>query len=87
MANITIRGLEESTKNKLRVRAALRQRSMEAEAREILRDALDGTEQADADLAARIVGRFQSLGGMDLKIAPREPLREPPRLATRMRRK
>ena len=28
MANITIRGLEESTNNKLRVRAALRQRSM-----------------------------------------------------------
>ena len=87
MANITIRGLEESTKNKLRVRAALRQRSMEAEARQILRDALDGTEDADADLAARIVGRFRPLGGVELKIAPREPVRDPHELTKRVRRK
>ncbi len=87
MANITIRGLEESTKNKLRVRAALRQRSMEAEARQILRDALADTEEADANLAARIVGRFQPLGGVDLEIAPREPLREPRKVTKRARRR
>jgi plasmid stability protein len=41
MASITIRGLDEHTKKRLRVRAARNGRSMEAEAREILRLALE----------------------------------------------
>ena len=40
MASITIRNLEETTKRKLKVRAAINGRSMEQEAREILKSAL-----------------------------------------------
>ena len=40
MASITIRKLEETTKRKLKVRAAMHGRSMEQEAREILKSAL-----------------------------------------------
>ena len=40
MASITIRNLDEAVKRKLRLRAAHRNRSMEDEARDILRTAL-----------------------------------------------
>ena len=40
MASITIRNLEEATKRKLKIRAAMNGRSMEQEAREILKSAL-----------------------------------------------
>ena len=40
MASITIRNLDEAVKRKLRLRAAQRNRSMEDEARDILRTAL-----------------------------------------------
>jgi plasmid stability protein len=42
MATLTIRQLDEKTKTRLRVRAAHHGRSMEEEAREILRSALTG---------------------------------------------
>src|SRR6266852_4357817 len=45
MASITIRQLEENTKRKLRMRAALHGRSMEQEAREILKTALNQPEE------------------------------------------
>ncbi len=67
MASITIRQLEENTKRKLRMRAALHGRSMEQEAREI--------EQPD--LAEAIRRRFAKYGGVELKIPPREPIPEP----------
>lgn len=40
---LTIRNLDQTVKQKLRLRAASHQRSMEAEAREILRKALEET--------------------------------------------
>ena len=42
MASITIRNLDEETKRRLRIRAARHERSMEEEARNILRSALAG---------------------------------------------
>ena len=41
MASITVRNLEEGLKRRLRIRAAENGRSMEQEARDILRAALD----------------------------------------------
>jgi plasmid stability protein len=79
MASITIRGLDEQTKNLLRIRAAHRRRSMEEEARQILREALRQGEQAPTDLGARIHARFKVLGGVELEIPSREAVREPPR--------
>ena len=77
MASITIRQLEESTKRKLRMRAASHGRSMEQEAREILKAALSQPEQSGKDLVASIRRRFAPLGGVDLKIPRRGPIRDP----------
>jgi len=76
MASITIRRLPETTKRKLRMRAASHGRSMEQEAREILTVALSQPEQQPKDLVASIRRRFAKYGGVDLKIPPREPIPE-----------
>jgi plasmid stability protein len=78
MASITIRNLDARTKARLRVRAAHRQRSMEEEARNILRTALAEIDAAPHDLGAAIGARFRPLGGVDLALPAREPMREPP---------
>jgi len=44
LANLTIRNLDEATKQALRIRAALSGVSMEEEARRILKAALGGTQ-------------------------------------------
>lgn len=80
MASITIRNLDAHTKARLRVRAAHRQRSMEEEARNILRTALAENDAAPRDLGAAIGARFRPLGGVDLALPAREPMREPPRV-------
>ena len=78
MASITVRNLDEGVKTRLRVRAARRGRSMEDEAREILRTALATAGDASPDLATSICRRFAVIGGVELDIPPREPMREPP---------
>jgi len=80
MASITIRGLDEATKARLRVRAAHHGRSMEAEAREILRLSLTAENGAHRNLAESIRARLAALGGVELPDLPREPLRRLPRL-------
>jgi plasmid stability protein len=77
MASITIRNLEEATKRKLKVRAALHGHSMEQEAREILRSALRTASKKPANLADAIRRRFAPLGGVELEPFPREPIRDP----------
>ncbi|GAB5470160.1 MAG: plasmid stabilization protein [Rhodospirillales bacterium] len=78
MASITIRSLDDSLKQRLRVRAAEQGRSMEEEVREILRDAL-AEPPPPRDLAAAIRRRVDPLGGFDLEVPPRERQRDPPR--------
>lgn len=78
MASITIRNLEDGLKSRLRVQAAVHGRSMEDEARDILRSALSRQTPPAANLAETIHARFAALGGADLPIAPREPMPEPP---------
>jgi antitoxin FitA len=77
MASITIRQLEETTKRKLRVRAARHGRSMEQEAREILQSALSQPEEQSKDLGKAIRDIFAPLGGVELQIPPRGPIRDP----------
>jgi plasmid stability protein len=79
MASITIRNLDEQTKARLRVRAAHHKRSMEDEARNILRAALSGAEATPGNLAQSIRRRFEPLGGVELQLPVREPMREPPK--------
>ena len=59
MASIIIRNLDEQTKTRLRVRAAHGKRSMEDEARHILRAALAEEAGVRQNLARSIQSRFQ----------------------------
>jgi plasmid stability protein len=79
MATITIRQLDDRTKTRLRVRAAHHGRSMEEEAREILRSALTGSSPARGNLAAAIQRRFAALGGVELQLPRRDAMRKAPR--------
>lgn len=80
MSSITIRNLDPAIKERLRVRAAEHGHSMEAEARRILQATLIGSARpAGRNLYERIHARFAPLGGVDLKLPPREPTRDPPR--------
>jgi plasmid stability protein len=78
MATLTIRDLDESLKQSLRVRAAHAKRSMEEEARQILRAALLPAPEPQAGLAQRVRARFAGLGDIQLPLAEREPVRPPP---------
>jgi antitoxin FitA len=78
MATLTIRGLDDDTKARLRVSAARHGRSMEAEVRAILEDALP-QQQATGGLGTRIRARFGAIGGVELEPPER---RERPRAAT-----
>jgi antitoxin FitA len=83
MASITIRQLPEATKRKLRIRAAQHGRSMEHEAREILKHELDTVPpkptkpKTGAEFVKAIRDIFEPLGGVDLEITPRGPIRDP----------
>ena len=78
MASITIRKLDDEVKTRLRMRAAGNGRSMEEEARLILREAVN-RKTGPENLASTIRARFAPLGGVELELPPREPAREPPR--------
>ncbi len=76
--SITIRKLEAGLKQKLRMRAAAHGRSMEEEAREILRVALASEPGSGKQLVESIRRRFSRAGYVELKAPIREPMREPP---------
>ena len=78
MAGLTIRNLDDSVKTKLRVRAAKHGRSMEEEARTMLRAALAETPPQTENLAQAMGRLFGRLGGMELELPPREKMPEPP---------
>ena len=78
MASITIRNLDDDVRARLRIRAAEHGRSMEEEVRIILRDAVSNAESAPRDLAAFTRECFAPLGGVELEIPLRGPMREPP---------
>ena len=77
MASIIIRQLPEATKRKLRIRAAQNGRSMEQEAREILKSELTKPAEQSKDLGKVIRDIFTPLGGVELDIPPRGPIRDP----------
>jgi plasmid stability protein len=69
MAAVTIRRLDDSVKERLRVRAAQHGRSMEAEIRAILADAV--AEDDQPGLFQVLGDRFQAVGGVDLELPER----------------
>ncbi len=89
MASITIRRLDDDVKARLRIRAAEHRRSMEEEARIILRQAVmpgplfagspaHCKSPAPRDLAAFTRECFAPFGGVELELPPRGLMREPP---------
>ena len=77
MANLTIRSLDDDVKTRLRLRAAKHHRSMEEEVRIILRDAVKHERTGPRDLAKFTRECFASLGGVELELPPRGPIRTP----------
>jgi antitoxin FitA len=73
-STLTVRNLDDAVKGRLRVRAAENGRSMEAEARAILRDTLLGPDAAATPLGSRIHERFAGLRGDTLDLPPRSEL-------------
>lgn len=78
MASITIRNLDDPLKARLRIQAAMHGRSMEDEARDILRTALARAPARPGNLAAALRSRFAPLGGVELPLVPRDPMRPAP---------
>jgi len=81
MASITIRRLDDAVKAKLRVRAASHGWSMEEEARRILQAGLRAKGVPRLNLAESIRRHVEPLGGVELALPPRGPVRRPPALA------
>ena len=80
MPSITIRRLDEQVKARLRIRAARHGRSMEEEAREILKAGLAAEPASGLNLAESIRRHIVPVGGIELRLPPREPVRRRPNL-------
>lgn len=76
MASLTIRNIDELTKQKLRLRAAKHGLSMEEEARRLLKEALGST--APTKLGRRLLGRFAKSVSEEFKLPGRRAPRKPP---------
>ena len=70
LSALSIRNLDDRVKERLRVRAARHGRSMEAEVRAILTDAVSEPGEAPG-LFDAIYDRFSELGGVEVDLPPR----------------
>jgi len=77
MTNLTIRNLDDATKQRLRVRAARHGVSMEEEVRRILKEALRPAE-APSGLGKRLRDRFAGLAADEFVVPERHALRKAP---------
>jgi antitoxin FitA len=71
VASITIRNLDDETKRRLRIRAAHQNRSMEEEARTILKAALESDSQ-QVHIVHKIRELFAGENSVDLPLPPRD---------------
>jgi antitoxin FitA len=78
MASMTIRRLDDRLKARLRLQAARHGRSMEEEAREILKEGLSREPATQSNLADAIRRHIAPLGGVEFPILKRERVRRPP---------
>jgi plasmid stability protein len=76
MASLTVRNIDKSLKEHLRISAAANGRSMEEEVRQILKKYLLG-EKSSVGIASKIHRRFAAVGGIDLPEVPRSLPRQP----------
>ena len=79
MATLTIRNLDERIKAQLRIQAARHGRSMEEEARTILRSDIEARQPIAGrkGLGSRIHEHFAQLGGVELELPDRASLPTP----------
>lgn len=77
MTTMTIRNIDDQLKSRLRIQAAQHGRSMEEEARDILRTALSLETAPAMSLVAAIRARIEPLGGIELELPNREAIRNP----------
>jgi plasmid stability protein len=77
-ATLTIRNVDPRLKEKLRLRAARHSHFMEAELRDILRQALAVDAAREPNLAEAIRKRMAPFGGVEFESLPPEPVRDPP---------
>jgi len=77
--SITVRRVPEDIKRRLRLRAAARGRSLEEEVRQILSRAAKETEGEPLNFAKAIAEIIDPVGGIELDLPLRSPMREPPR--------
>ncbi|MFW9261554.1 FitA-like ribbon-helix-helix domain-containing protein [Nostoc sp. CALU 546] len=75
MNNITISNLDDDIKYRLQKRAEKHGRSLEEEAREIIRMALTENQEHSLNLANILEERFANLENFELPEIPREPIR------------
>ncbi len=85
MGVLTIPNVDDDLKRRLTLRAAEHGHSIEVEAYGILRAALAGIPSVPAPVTGNLGDAIRSivepLGGIELDIAPRKPIREPPKFA------
>ena len=81
MSSLTVRNLDESVKNRLRVRAARHGRSMEEEVRQILQNIVAPEQAGQVSFAERVNSRFAGLNVDSLPIPARQLARTPPDIA------
>jgi plasmid stability protein len=79
MASLTIRKLDDRLKKQLRLRAARHGRSMEEEARQILAAGIKEKPAPTSNLADAIAAIVDPIGGLELDLPLRSPMRAPPR--------
>ena len=82
MSSLTVRNLDESVKNSLRLRAARHGWSMEQEVRQILQKIVAPEQAAQVSFAERINSRFSGLQAESLLLPERQIARTPPDLNT-----
>jgi len=82
MSSLTVRNLDESVKNSLRVRAARHGWSMEQEVRQILQKIVAPEQAAQVSFAERVNSRFSKLQVESLPIPARQIARTPPAIDT-----
>ena len=76
MTDITIRNLHEEVEQRIRERAAEHQWSFEEEIHNILHEALNIGITAPRDLAEFTRELFAPVGGVELRLPPRGPMRD-----------
>jgi antitoxin FitA len=85
MDSITISNVDDDLKRRLKERAAEHGHSIEFEVRDILRAALVGstgeTAPVPGNLGDAIRAIVEPLGGIELDIPQRKPVREPPKFS------